>query len=74
MSGGGSGVVPTAIENSTSLVSNNVTDHPPTLSPTVEDINAAEETHQFDADAALLLNITLICCTMLVSTMFNYTI
>jgi hypothetical protein len=38
----------------------------PTPSPTV-DIDAADETHQFDADAALLLNITLICCTMLVS-------
>ena len=38
---------------------------PPTLSPTVENIDAAEEAHQFDADAALLLNITLICCTML---------
>lgn len=38
---------------------------PPTLSPTVENIDAAEEVHQFDADAALLLNITLICCTML---------
>lgn len=38
----------------------------PTVSPTVENIDAAEETHQFDADAALLLNITLICCTMLV--------
>jgi sodium/hydrogen exchanger 8 len=37
---------------------------PPTLSPTVDN-DAAEETHQFDADAALLLNITLICCTML---------
>ena len=38
----------------------------PTVSPTVENIDAAEEAHQFDADAALLLNITLICCTMLV--------
>ena len=38
---------------------------PPTLSPTVENIDAAEEAHQFDADAALLLNITLICVTML---------
>lgn len=38
---------------------------PPTLSPTIENIDAAEEVHQFDADAALLLNITLICCTML---------
>lgn len=39
----------------------------PTESPTVENIDAAEETHQFDADAALLLNITLILCTLLVS-------
>jgi hypothetical protein len=39
----------------------------PTNSPTIENIDAAEETHQFDADAALLLCITLICCTMLVS-------
>lgn len=39
----------------------------PTASPTIEDIDAAEETHQFDADAALFLNITLICCIMLVS-------
>jgi hypothetical protein len=38
----------------------------PTAAPTVENIDAADETHQFDADAALLLNITLICCTMLV--------
>jgi sodium/hydrogen exchanger 8 len=38
---------------------------PPTLSPTAVNINAADEAHQFDADAALLLNITLICCTML---------
>ena len=38
----------------------------PTSSPTIENIEAAEEQHQFDADAALLLNITLICCTMLV--------
>mmetsp|Transcript_58111 Transcript_58111/g.123246 ORF Transcript_58111/g.123246 Transcript_58111/m.123246 type:complete len:566 (-) Transcript_58111:5-1702(-) len=37
----------------------------PSASPTIEDIDAAEETHQFDADAALLLNITLICCTLL---------
>eukprot|EP00804_Cyclotella_cryptica_P013633 CCRYP_012950-RA/>CCRYP_012950-RA protein AED:0.30 eAED:0.30 QI:459/1/1/1/0.5/0.8/5/1322/561 len=37
----------------------------PTTAPTDENIDAAEETHQFDADAALLLNITLICCTML---------
>lgn len=42
------------------IVTNN-----PTASPTIEDIDAAEETHQFDANAALLLNITLICCTML---------
>ena len=39
----------------------------PTASPTIENIDAAEETHQFDADAALLLNITLILCTLLVS-------
>ena len=38
----------------------------PTESPTVENIDAAEETHQFDANAALLLNITLILCTLLV--------
>lgn len=40
---------------------------PPTASPTIENLDAAEETHQFDADAAFLLNITLICCTLLVS-------
>jgi len=38
---------------------------PPTASPTIENLDAAEETHQFDADAAFLLNITLICCTLL---------
>ena len=38
----------------------------PTAAPINENIDAAEETHQFDADAALLLNITLICCTMMV--------
>lgn len=31
------------------------------------DISNSEEEHQFDADAALLLNITLIFCTLLVS-------
>jgi len=39
---------------------------PPSASPTIKNIDAAEETHLFDANAALLLNITLICCTMLV--------
>ncbi len=48
---------------------------PPTASPTIENLDAAEETHQFDADAALLLNITLICCTLLVSdSVCNYSI
>ena len=56
-------------DSSVIIVSNDTTISTslPTLAPIFENIDAAEETHQFDADAAFLLNLTLICCTLLVS-------